>query len=59
MTILLKKMSEIALIAMKILVFVEPDPKLPIMDKLTYRLSLSLPLLETTHIYRMLELHSL
>ena len=59
MTIFLKKMSEIALIAMKILVFVEPDRKLPIMDKLTYRLSLSLPLLETTHIYRMLELHSL
>ena len=59
MTILLKKMSEIALIAMKILVFVEPDRKLSIMDKLTNRLSLSLPLLETTHIYRMLELHSL
>lgn len=59
MTILLKKMSEIAFIAMKILVFVEPDRKLSIMDKLTNRLSLSLPLLETTHIYRMLELHSL
>ena len=59
MTILLKKMSEIAFIAMKILVFVEPDRKLAIMDKLTYRLSLSLPLLETIHIYRMLELHSL